>query len=240
LARDRGIEAVTERVQRVPRACTTEGMERYGARLVRVFVLDDHKIVRRGLLDLLSKRDIWVVGDAGSAAQATGRILELRPDVMVLDVQLQDGSGVQVCRDVRSVDPSIRGVLLTSAGDEEALILSVLAGAAGAVVKLAGTIDIVDAVRRVGAGGAILDDADTERVGDHLRARAENLDPPLTPQQAETLSLVLGGHTDQQIASQRQQPLTLVRDEVSLLIDRLTTSSARVDRQGSGRHRRDS
>lgn len=77
---------------------------------MRVFVLDDHDIVRRGLLDLLTKRDISVIGEAASAAKATKRILELRPDVMMLDVQLQDGSGVQVCRDVRSVDPSIRGV----------------------------------------------------------------------------------------------------------------------------------
>jgi two-component system response regulator DevR len=215
-------------------------MEGYVSRLVRVFVLDDHDIVRRGLLDLLTKRDINVVGDAGSAAQATRRILELRPNVMVLDVQLQDGSGVQVCRDVRSVDPSIRGVLLTSAGDEEALILSVLAGAAGAVVKLATTTDIVEAVRRVGAGTALLEHADKERVGDHLRARAESLDPPLTPRQAETLSLVLAGCTDQQIAAERQLPLTVVRDEVALLIARLTTYSARVDRQGPGRRRRDS
>jgi two-component system, NarL family, response regulator DevR len=215
-------------------------MQGYGSRLVEVFVLDDHDIVRRGLLDLLTKRDIMVVGDAGSAAEATRRILELRPHVMVLDVQLQDGSGVQVCRDVRSVDPSISGVLLTSAGDEEALILSVLAGAAGAVVKLAGTTDIVGAVRRVSVGRALRDHADTERAGDHLRARAENLDPPLTPVQAETLSLVLAGHTDQQIASERQQPLTLVRDEVAGLIARLTTYSTRPDRQGSDRHRRGS
>jgi len=215
-------------------------MQGYGSRLVRVFVLDDHDIVRRGLLDLLTKRDIMVVGEAGSAAEATDRILELRPHVMVLDVQLQDGSGVQVCRDVRSADPSISGVLLTSAGDEEALILSILAGAAGAVVKLAGTTDIVGAVRRVGAGRALRDRADTERVGDHLRARAERLDPPLTPAQAETLSLVLAGHTDQQIASARQLPLTLVRDEVALLIARLTTVSAQIDERGLGRHRRDS
>jgi len=198
-------------------------MQGYGSRFVRVFVLDDHDIVRRGLLDLLTKGDINVVGDAGSAAQAPQRILELRPNVMVLDVQLPDGSGVQVCRDVRSVDPSISGVLLTSAGDQEALILSVLAGAAGAVVKLAGTSDIVEAVRRVGAGRALLGRADVERVGHQLQARADILDPPLTPQQAETLQLVLAGHTDQQIATERQQPQGQVRDDVAQLIARLTT-----------------
>lgn len=200
-------------------------MQGYVSPLVRVFVLDDHDIVRRGLRDLLTKRDITVVGDTGSAAQATHMILELRPHVMVLDVQLPDGSGVQVCRDVRSVDPSIKGVLLTSAGDEEALMLSVLAGAAGALGKLSGTHDIVEAVRRVRAGRALLDHAETERVADRLRARAENLNPPLTPDQAETLSLVLTGHSDQQIAEERHHPLALVRDEVTLLIARLAPHS---------------
>jgi len=223
---------------RVPAACTTEGMQGYVTPLVRVFIVDDHDIVRRGLRDLLTTRDITVVGDTGSAAQATHRILELRPHVMVLDVQLQEGSGVQVCRDVRSVDPSISGVLLTSAGDEEALMLSVLAGAAGAVGKLSGTHDIVEAVRRVRAGRPLRDHTETERVADHLHARAENLDPPLTPHQAETLSLVLTGHTDQQIATERHQPVALVRDEVALLIERLTTYPPPADSKEPGRHRR--
>ena len=216
-------------------------MQGYRSRKVRVFVLDDHDIVRRGLLDLLTKRDIIVVGDSGSAVEAVPRILELRPHVMVLDVQLQDGSGVQVCRDVRSADPSIRGVLLTSAGDQEALILSVLAGAAGALLKLTGTPDIVDAVRRVGSGRALPGQADTERVGENLvRSRAESLDPPLSPPEAEILELVLAGRTDQQIADERRQPLATIRDEVARLIARLTTYLTRLDVHGSEGHRRDS
>ncbi len=214
-------------------------MQGYGSRLVEVFVLDDHDIVRRGLLDLLTKPDIIVVGDAGSAVEAVPRILDLRPDVMVLDVQLQDGSGVQVCRDVRSADPSIKGVLLTSAGDQEALILSVLAGAAGALVKLSGTSDIVDVVRRVGAGRALVGQADTERAAqDLLRARSESLDPPLDAREAEILGLVRAGRTDQQIAEERQQPLAVVREEVADLIARLTTYSTPLGTQGSERHRR--
>jgi len=200
----------------------TGDVQRYESHLVRVFVVDDHDIVRRGLLDLLTKGDINVVGDAASAAQATRRILEQRPDVMVLDVQLQDGTGVQVCRDVRAQDPSIQGLLLTSAADEEAVALSVLAGAAGAMVKLAGTAGIVEAVRRVGSGRALLDRAGTERAQNDLRARAESLVPPLTPHQAETFSLVLAGRTDQEIADERDQPLAAARDEVSHLIARLT------------------
>jgi two-component system response regulator DevR len=213
-------------------------MPGYVSPLVRVFILDDHDIVRRGLLDLLTKRDITVVGDTGSATQATDMILELRPHVMVLDVQLQDGSGVQVCRDVRSVDPAINGVLLTSAEDEEASMLSVLAGAAGALLKLAGTHDIVEAVRRVRAGRSLLDHADVERAADRVLARAENLNPPLTPGQAETLALVLAGHTDQQIAEQHHRPLASVREEVATLIARLTTHAPPAEQNGSGRHRR--
>jgi two-component system, NarL family, response regulator DevR len=171
--------------------------------------------------------------------EAVPRILELRPHVMVLDVQLQDGSGVQVCRDVRAADPSIKGVLLTSAGDQEALILSILAGAAGALDKLSGTPDIVDAVRRVGTGRALSGQSDTDRKAeDLLRARAESVDPPLAPQQAEILEQVVAGRTDQQIAAERQQPLAVVRDEVAGLIARLTTFSTPLDTQGSEKHRR--
>jgi len=197
-------------------------MQGYSSRHLRVFVVDDHDIVRRGLLDLLTKRDITVVGHSGSAVQSTQRILELRPDVMVLDVHLSDGSGVQVCRDVRSVDSSITGVLLTAAGDDEALILSVLAGAAGSVTKLAGTSDVVDAVRRVGAGRSLPGAALTQAVRDDLSAVAASLEPPLTARQEDALSLVLAGHTDQQVAEGLQQPLQEVRAEVAQLIARLT------------------
>ena len=190
---------------------------------MRVFVVDDHDIVRRGLLDLLTKGDINVVGDAGSAPEATRRILELRPDVMVLDVQLQTGSGVQVCRDVRAHDPSIQGLLLTSAPDQEAAVLAVLAGAAGAMVKLAGTVDIVEAVRRVGSGKPVQDRAHWERARNLVHARAERLDPPLTSRQAGTLALVLAGQTDQQIAEERHESLAPVRDEVAQLVASLTT-----------------
>jgi two-component system response regulator DevR len=203
-------------------------MTGYVSRHLRVFVLDDHDIVRRGLLDLLTKRDIEVVGDAGSAERAAEQILELRPDVMVLDVQLPDGSGVQVCRDVRSADPSIRGLLLTSAEDRQAKALSLLAGADGAIVKLAGTSDIIEAVRRVGAWRAPPGSAATEQTAGDLRARAANLHPPLTPEQADMLASVLSGNTDQQIAAQRRQPLAEIRDQVSLIITRIMSGAGKL------------
>jgi two-component system, NarL family, response regulator DevR len=196
-------------------------MQGYSSRHVTVFLLDDHDIVRRGLLDLLTKRDITVVGQSGSAAQATSRILELRPNVMVLDVHLQDGSGVQVCRDVRSADPSIAGVLLTAAGDDEALILSVLAGAAGYLVKLANTSDVVDTVRRLGNGRPLLEPALIEGATQELTSRAVSLDPPLTTHQQKVLPLILAGHTDHQVADQLGHPLHEIRADAAELISRL-------------------
>lgn len=213
-------------------------MRDYGSRHLRVFIVDDHDIVRRGLRDLLTKRDITIVGDSGSAREAPGSILRLRPDVMVLDVRLPDGSGVQVCRDVRSVDPSIVGLLLTSAADEDALILSVLAGASGFVIKLARTNEILDAVRRIGVGKPVLDSALLRRVSDDIVVRANSLQPPLTARQADILALVLDGKTDQQVADALHDPVALVRDEVALLCGRLTTTPNLVDWRPPGKHRR--
>ncbi len=123
---------------------------------IRVFLLDDHEVVRRGLRDLLeSEGDIEVVGEAGTAAEATARIPALRPHVAVLDARLPDGSGIDVCRDVRSVDPHIKALILTSYDDDEALFAAILAGAAGYVLKQIGSSDLVDGVRRVASGQSL-------------------------------------------------------------------------------------
>ena len=159
---------------------------------------------------------------------------------MVLDVRLPDGSGARVCRDVRAVDPSISGLLLTSAGDEDALILSVLAGASGFVIKLAGTNEILDAVRRIGAGMPLLDPASARRIKEDLAVRADGLQPPLTVRQADVLSLVLDGKTDQQVADALDDQMASVRDDVALLMARLTTSPNLVDWRPTGKHRRNS
>ncbi len=120
---------------------------------IRVFLLDDHEVVRRGLHDLLeAEGDIEIVGESGSAREATARIPALRPDVAVLDARLPDGSGIDVCRDVRSTDPSIKALILTSYDDDEALFAAIMAGAAGYVLKQIGAGDLVDSVRRVAAG----------------------------------------------------------------------------------------
>src|SRR3954470_19869377 len=120
---------------------------------IRVFLLDDHEVVRRGVRDLLeAESDIEVVGEAGTAEEAVGRIPATSPDVAVLDVRLPDGSGVEVCRDVRSVRPELACIMLTSYADDEALFDSIMAGAAGYVLKQVRGNELVDAVRRVAAG----------------------------------------------------------------------------------------
>ena len=142
--------------------------------MIRVFLLDDHEVVRAGLRELLEHDgDIEVVGESGSALEAAHRIPALRPDVAVLDARLPDGNGIDVCREVRSVDPSIQGLILTSYEDDEALFAAIMAGAAGYVLKQIRGTDLVDAVRRVAAGQSLLDPAVTQRVLERIRNGVE-------------------------------------------------------------------
>src|SRR4051795_5548818 len=118
--------------------------------MIRVYVLDDHEVVRRGMRDLLeAEDDIEIVGESGSAVDAGHRIPALRPDVAVLDARLPDGSGIDVCRDVRSVDPTIRALILTSYEDDEALFSAIMAGAAGYLLKQIHGTDLIEAIRTV-------------------------------------------------------------------------------------------
>jgi DNA-binding NarL/FixJ family response regulator len=122
-----------------------------------VFLLDDHEIVRTGLRSLLEATDdLVVVGEAATVAEALIRIPATHPDVAVLDVRLPDGSGVEVCREVRSQSPEIACVMLTSYADDEALFAAIMAGASGYVLKQVGGTSLVDDVRRVAAGESLL------------------------------------------------------------------------------------
>src|SRR3954453_11248173 len=125
---------------------------------IRVFLLDDHEVVRRGVRDLLeAEDDIEIVGEAGTAEEAVGRIPATSPDVAVLDVRLPDGSGVEGCRDVRSRRPELACIMLTSFADDEALFEAIMAGASGYVLKQVRGSDLIDAVRRVASGESLLD-----------------------------------------------------------------------------------
>ncbi|MGJ9423677.1 response regulator [Aeromicrobium sp. CF3.5] len=170
---------------------------------IRVFLLDDHEMVRMGLRKLLeSAGDIEVVGEAGTAASAIARIPALRPDVAMLDARLPDGSGVEVCRQIRSSEPSVQAIILTSYDDDEALFAAIMAGAAGYILKQVTSQDLLSAVRHVAAGGSLLDPGVTARVMERLREGApgepEEL-KTLTPQERRILELVAEGMTNKQI-----------------------------------------
>jgi DNA-binding NarL/FixJ family response regulator len=131
---------------------------------LRVFILDDHELVRRGLQELLENEGFLVVGMSGSAEEAARRIPALRPDISVLDARLPDGTGIEVCRNVRSVDPSLNCVILTSYDDEQALRGAIIAGAAGYILKEIGGSDLLGALRRAAHGESLFDEAVKARV----------------------------------------------------------------------------
>ena len=172
---------------------------------IRVFLLDDHEVVRRGLRELLEPEgDLEVVGEAGSASEALARIPALRPDVAVLDARLPDGSGIDVCRDIRSSHPEIRALILTSFDDDDALFAAIMAGAAGYVLKDIHGDDLVDAIRRVRSGQSLLDPAVTGQVLERLRnGKPEDKRlASLSDQERRMLSLIGEGLTNRQIAEQ--------------------------------------
>ncbi len=195
---------------------------------IRVFLLDDHEIVRRGIKELLeSEGDIVVVGESGSAVEAAARIPALRPHVAILDGRLPDGSGVDVCREVRSVDPTIHALILTSYDDDDALFAAIMAGAAGYVLKQVRGNDLIDTVRRVAAGQSMLDPAVTTRVMERLRS-GPPVDPTvqqLTSQEQRILDLIAEGMTNRQIASTLFLAEKTVKNYVSSLLAKLGLSS---------------
>lgn len=172
---------------------------------IRIFLLDDHEIVRRGLCDLFENEDdLVVVGEASTEREAVSRVGAVKPHVAILDVQLQEGSGIDACREIRSRYPDVACLILTSYADDEALFQTIMAGAAGYVLKQIRSHDLVDAVRRVAAGQNLLDPAVTERVLARLRHGPEE-DPlikQLTAQERRVLELLSEGKTNRQIASE--------------------------------------
>ncbi|MBA3742561.1 MAG: response regulator transcription factor [Sporichthya sp.] len=195
---------------------------------VRVFLLDDHEVVRRGLSELLSTEDgIEVVGDSGSAPEATRRIPALRPDVAVLDARLPDGNGIDVCREIRSVDPTIKVIILTSYDDEEALLSAILAGASGYVLKEVRGAALVDGIRRVARGESLLQADDVERVLKRLQAGPRDIEElrRLTEQEHRILELIAQGMTNRQIAEAMKLAEKTVKNYVSNVLSKLGMQS---------------
>ena len=192
---------------------------------IRVYLLDDHEVVRRGLRDLFTSQEGFeVVGDSASAKVAEAEIPALRPDVAVLDGRLPDGSGVDVCRSIRSVDPSIRAIILTSYDDDEALFAAIMAGAAGYMLKQILGNDLLDAVRTVAAGQSLLDPAVTQRVLERLRNGGSN-EPAelrsLTPQERRVLDLIAQGMTNRQIGAELFLAEKTIKNYVTSILTKL-------------------
>ncbi|MFC0596852.1 response regulator [Streptomyces palmae] len=193
---------------------------------ITVFLLDDHEIVRRGVHDLLAgEPDITVVGEAGTAAEALARIPAARPDVAVLDVRLPDGSGVEVCREVRSRDEGIRCLMLTSFADDEALFDAIMAGASGYVLKAIRGNELLAAVRDVAAGKSLLDPAATARVLERLRRgggpKPDERLAELTEQERRILDLIGEGLTNRAIGERLHLAEKTIKNYVSSLLAKL-------------------
>ena len=191
---------------------------------IRVFLLDDHEVVRRGVRELLdAEDDLEVVGEAGTAELALARIPPTRPHVAILDVRLPDGDGVEVCREIRSRQPEIACIMLTSFSDDEALVQAVLAGASGYLLKQIRGTDIVDAVRRVASGHSLLDPALTQRVREQFRRAPEEDErlARLTNQERRILVLIADGLTNRQIGAEMHLAEKTVKNYVSNLLAKL-------------------
>lgn len=191
---------------------------------IRVFLLDDHEVVRRGLHELLMlEGDLDVVGEASTAQEALTRIPLVKPTVAVLDVRLPDGSGVEVCREIRELVPETRCLMLTSYADDEALFDAIMAGASGYVLKDIRGTDLVDAIRSVAAGKSLLDPDATARVLDRLRGKDkhdERLDA-LTEQERRILELIGEGLTNRQIGERLFLAEKTVKNYVSSILAKL-------------------
>lgn len=200
--------------------------EHNGAVTTRIFLLDDHEIVRRGLRELLEGQDdLAVVGEAATADEALRRVPATRPDVAVLDVSLPDEDGIEVCRRIRSMDPDIACLILTSFSDDEAVYAAIMAGAAGYLLKQVRGPDLVDGIRRVGRGESLLDPAVTGRVMERLRRPSGDDElAGLTDQERRLLDLIAEGLTNRQIGERMYLAEKTVKNYVSTLLSKLGMS----------------
>jgi DNA-binding NarL/FixJ family response regulator len=196
------------------------------ARPLRLLVVDDHEVVRQGLVSLLERREHFqVVAEAGTAAEAVEMARKFEPDLVVMDVRLPDGSGIEACREIRSEFPATRVVILTSYPDEEAVLSAIIAGASGYLLKQIRGRDLVSALESVGRGESLLDPAVTEKVLDRVRRIATGTYTDelaqLTQQEQKILLLVAEGKTNKEIASEVFLSDKTVKNYVSSILSKL-------------------
>ena len=193
---------------------------------LRLLIVDDHEVVRQGLVALLDRREgFQVVAEAGGVAEAVEQARRFRPDIVVMDVRLPDGSGIEACREIRAELPDTRVVMLTSYPDEEAVLSAIVAGAAGYLLKQIRARDLVSALEAVGRGESLLDPAVTEKVLERVRrmatgGQADALSA-LTTQEQKILALVAEGKTNKQIASEVFLSDKTVKNYVSSILSKL-------------------
>ncbi|MCK9928085.1 response regulator transcription factor [Frankia sp. Mgl5] len=199
-----------------------------GLPTVRVFLLDDHEIVRRGVREVLSDAGgIEVVGEASTGPEAAALVPRLQPDVALLDARLEDGSGIDVCRDIRAACPEVGCLILTSYDDDDALFAAIMAGAAGYLLKQIRGTDLVGAIRTIAAGGSLLDPAVTARVLARFREGTDvgRVSAVLGTREREILVLIAEGLTNRQIAGRLHLSEKTVKNYVSSILDKLGLSS---------------
>jgi two-component system response regulator DevR len=193
--------------------------------MIRVFIVDDHELVRRGLVDLLGTTpDLKVIGEASTAAEARNRIPAADPDVALLDARLPDGSGIDVCRDMRAVLPGLHCLILTSYDDDQALFAAVMAGASGYLLKEIGGPSLTDAIRDAARGTSLIDPAVTEKLLAQLRRPTASPDPrmdQLTDREREILELIAQGLTNRQIGERMFLAEKTIKNYVSTLLTKL-------------------
>jgi two-component system response regulator DevR len=192
--------------------------------VIRVFLVDDHEMVRRGIAGLFdAETDIEVVGESAGVVPALARITATMPDVAILDVRLPDGSGVDLCRDIRAAHPGIRCIMLTSFDDDTAVYAAVIAGAAGYLMKDVLGSSLLEAVRAVAAGGTLIDPAVTERVLARMRtgSRGDPRIATLSPRERDILALVGEGLTNRQIGERLSLAEKTVKNYVSAMLGKL-------------------
>ena len=197
------------------------------ARPLRLLVVDDHEVVRQGLVALLDRRAGFdVVAQAGTVSEAISEAAKFEPDVVIMDVRLPDGSGIEACREIRAARPETRVVMLTSYPDEEAVLSAIIAGASGYLLKQVRGRDLVTAIESVGRGDSLLDPAVTEKVLQRVRVAAtggasdELAD--LTAQERRILLLVADGMTNKEIAAQVFLSDKTVKNYVSSILSKLS------------------
>ena len=192
--------------------------------MIRVFLVDDHEIVRRGIADIIdAAAGLQVVGESGTVRGTLGRVTATRPDVVVLDVRLGDGNGVDLCRDIRSAFPDIACLMLTAFDDDDASRLAVLAGAAGYVLKDIRGQKLIDGIRTVALGRSLISPALRDLVAAELHTTpAVETTTPLTLRESQVLQLIADGLTNRQIGERLELAEKTVKNYVSALLAKLS------------------